>query len=102
MTRPPAGGAGSGRRFERAREVLWRYTADGVVLLPLQTSDPFVLEGAGAALWQVLREPHTLATAAEVLSDQFDVPLDEVLATMPRVMNELVERGAVTASGRDR
>jgi len=84
------------QRYERARGVLWRYTADGVVLLPLAASEPFVLEGAGAALWEVLREPQTIATAAAALSDRFRVPCEEILSTVPPVLGELENRGAVT------
>jgi hypothetical protein len=86
-------------RFRRAPDVLWRYTAEGVVLLPLKATEPFVLEGAGAALWEVLREPQTLQAAAATLSRRFSVPTEEVLSTVPAVLSELTDRGAVTDAG---
>ncbi|HEX5532289.1 MAG TPA: PqqD family protein [Actinomycetales bacterium] len=98
-THSARGGADGDHRFGRARDVLWRYTAEGVVLLPLKASEPFVLEGAGAALWEVLREPQTVQAAAKRLSQRFSVPPEEVLSTVPAVLTELADRGAVTDLG---
>jgi hypothetical protein len=70
-----------------------------VLLLPLGASQPFVLEGAGAALWEELREPQTAQAAASRLSQRFSVPPEEVLSTVPAVLMELTDRGAVTDLG---
>lgn len=87
-------GAGTAQ-FRRASRVLWRYTADGVTVLPLEAAEPFVLNGAGAALWESLREARSLEDAVTTLSARFDVPPTQVMESVRPIVEELVDRGAV-------
>lgn len=99
MTADPAGTAAFAARaateWERSAEVLWRRTAVGVVVLPVDGSAAVSLEGFHAALWEAMLRPMTV----EALTDQLAAFLPDDAAAADRATAEavrsLVAAGAV-------
>ena len=85
-------------RYQRAEAVLWRRSADAVVVLPLDSGEVFTLHGSGSALWEVLARARTLDEAARQLGATFDRPVDNIAAEIAPVLRELARRRAVTES----
>ncbi len=56
---------------------------------------PLVVEGSGAALWDALVEPRTLAEVAEHLAASFDVDREVIARDIEPVLVFLVEHDAV-------
>lgn len=76
-------------RWCRRSEVLWRRSADRVLILTPTNDELLLLEGIGAAVWLLLERPATLDELAEILIAS-DGPisarseLEEFLATLVR------------------
>jgi len=85
-------------RWERSVEVLWRRTASGVVVLPIDSSAAVSLEGLRAALWEALVRPVSI----ESLVDPLAAFLPDGGAAATRALGEavrfLVAAGAVRES----
>ncbi len=83
-------------RFVRAPDVLWRQSADVVLIRTL--SDPTVIElgGTGVLLWLALVEPVTARELAAELAEVLGAPADVVTADVHRALADLVHRGFVT------
>lgn len=82
--------------LRRVRRILWRYTAEGVTVLPLDAAEPFTLTGPGAALWGALRIPQTVESASRTLAEQYGVSHETAAATVGPLLDQLVELGALT------
>jgi len=82
-------------RWERSVEVLWRRTAQGVVVLPNDSGTVSTLEGLHAALWLALARPMSL----DVLADHLAEHLEDDPGARRRAVGEavrfLVATGAV-------
>jgi len=88
-------------QLRRVHRILWRYTADGVTVLPLDADAPFTLTGPGATLWGALRNPQTADTAAQTLAETYGVPVETAAAEVRPLLDQLVELGAVTVEDVD-
>ena len=86
-------------RYVRAASVLWRRTADRVILLVPPSDELFSLSGTGCSLWDCLSEPTTITAIASELAQQYAVSSEQAEADIAPVLSELVERGAVTRAG---
>lgn len=82
----------------RSQRVLWRSVADGVIVLPVDAAEPFLLMGSGAVLWDILVAPVTTEEAAAALAQQFGIPPELAEEDMRPCLRDLVERGAVTGA----
>ena len=82
-------------RYVRSERVLWRRTADGVVVLPVDHGELFDLTGSGLAVWDLLATPHTVTEAAAELLERYEGVRDQVAADLERVLDELLRRRAV-------
>lgn len=89
-------------RWRRRADVLWRRAVDAVVLLPVGADDPVLLPASGAAVWELLEQPATLAELVQALGEVYaadDVEAD-VAADVAALLDQLVALGAVeTAPG---
>ena len=81
--------------YRRSPQALWRGSSSRVVLLGPSDPDPFVVTGAGAALWDLLESPVTLGSAATLLASRYDVEEEMVSGTLAPLLDELVERQVV-------
>lgn len=54
--------------WERSPEALWRRTATGVAVLPLETGAALVVTGLAAALWEGIARPMTTETLVDLLA----------------------------------
>lgn len=98
MTAGPAPVVAETNRWERSAEVLWRRTASGVVVLPIDSGAASTLEGLHSALWLALARPMSPDVLVEQLADH----LEDDPAARRRVVAEairfLVAMGAVRES----
>lgn len=85
------------QRVRRAG-VLWRHTADKVLIRRRGRDDLVVLAGTGAELWDALAEPATVADLAAVLAARHDAAVDVVAADIAAALAELVAADVVDAS----
>jgi coenzyme PQQ synthesis protein D (PqqD) len=85
--------------YRRGPEVLWRNSADRVVLLPPKAANPISVDGPGQALWILLEEPQS-ADALEIsLARQYAVDRAVVSEALVPLLDELVEAGAIEPVG---
>lgn len=83
------------RLWQRDVQVLWRRSGQRMVLLTPEGREPIVLEGVGAAVWQLLAEPASTAELVEVLAEHFDVPSTMVEQDLPDFLEALRDHGAI-------
>lgn len=96
------GGAGPAStataRWERSVEVLWRRTASGVVVLPIDSSAAVTLEGLHAALWEALVRPVTVEGLIDPLAAFLPDDPTTAARTLSEAIRHLVATGAVRES----
>jgi hypothetical protein len=83
------------RRWARADGVLWREVATGVLLLAPNATEPLLLSGSGAAVWQVLAHPVGEDELVQVLADAFGVGPDVVGSDVRPLLCDLADRDIV-------
>jgi hypothetical protein len=84
-----------GGRWVRRPDVLWRWVLDGVALLPPSADDPFVITGAGAALWELLEEPCSTDELVAELAALYQTDAPTVSAAVRPLLAELADRGGL-------
>lgn len=86
-------------RWVRAPDALWRRLPRSAVLLARHGEEPLTTNLTGAALWDVLAEPHTVDEAARILAGTFGADPARVVRDIAPVIAELAERGLLVAVG---
>jgi hypothetical protein len=66
-----------------------------VVILNLTDEQYYGLEGVGALLWEMIREPRTVATVRDAITDTFEVDGATAEADLLGLLAELEARGLV-------
>jgi hypothetical protein len=82
-------------RFQRDEATLSRRTIDGVVLLAPSASEPLVLEGAAAAMWELLATPMTVAGLVRELAGTYGVDGATITDDVDRTVTTLSGAGAL-------
>lgn len=72
---------------------------DEVVILSLERSMYFGLQGAGVQIWQALGQPKSLAELCAVVTEAFDVTADDCEGDVRQVLSSLQDEGLVVATG---
>jgi len=85
----------------RRADVLWRRTADRVVILVPGTDEFVTLTATGCDLWAALEEPGGLRELAERLAAAYGAPVERIAADIAPVIEELQRCGAVGVTGRE-
>lgn len=83
----------------RSERVLSRTVGDGVMLLPVDAPEPFLLMGSAAVLWDILTAPVTANEAACALAAQFGITPELAEQDIGPCLRDLAERGAVRQAG---
>lgn len=86
--------------WRRGTDVLWRRSLDAVILLPAEADEPVTLPGTGAAVWDLLAEPATLAQLVADLVAIYDGDPSTVAADVTDLLAELESIGAVRSGDR--
>jgi hypothetical protein len=81
--------------YTHAPDVIYRSFGPTVMVRVASSRGLLRLDGAGAALWTTLQSPRTLTASAESLAEMFEAPGDEVRQDIGRLVEELVELGAL-------
>jgi hypothetical protein len=81
--------------YRRPPSVLWRNSADRVVILPPRSGHPVTIDGPGQALWSLLAEPQSVASMINALAVQYAVDQAVVAEALDPLLAELVELGAL-------
>jgi len=85
--------------WRRRDDVLWRRSLDAVILMPVGAEEPVTLPGTGAAVWDLLEEPATLAELVAILADAYDdADPAAVDHDVRALLAELERLGAVAAA----
>jgi hypothetical protein len=70
-----------------------------VLLLPAAEGELVSLTGTGVTLWELLAEPVELAELSAILSQAYATRPDVIATDIQPVLDELVRRGLIEASG---
>jgi Coenzyme PQQ synthesis protein D (PqqD) len=81
--------------YRRRSDVLWRRSLDSVVCLPPDASEPVTLGGTGPEVWDLLRQPHSLAEFAAELADRHGADVDVVARDVEPVLERLAALGLI-------
>jgi hypothetical protein len=81
--------------YQRAPDVLWRRTADRVLLAPPGEGEMVSLSGTGVALWELLAEPSDLDRLATRLAVAYRADEHVVAMDVLPVLRDLARRGFV-------
>jgi len=81
--------------FVRGDTVLWRRTADRVLVLPPEAAAPTVLTGTSVALWDLLVRPRAIADVVARLAEQYASSTERVRADVEPALDELCARGVL-------
>lgn len=84
--------------WRHGEHVFSRSTPRSAVVLPRTTDDPFVLQGAAAAVWEALVEPGTDEQLVDRVAARFGVSCDDVRAVVVATRGELDVRGVIVAT----
>ena len=63
------------------------------VILGLNDSIYYGLEGSGARIWQIVQQPATLASIADTMCGEFDVEREVAMRDLMTLAGTLLERG---------
>ena len=85
----------SATRWRRRVDVLQRRVADTWVLLAVDGDEPLLLEGTGAAVWELLEEPRELSTLVEAFADATDGSPDTIRDDLTTFLTDLEASGLV-------
>jgi hypothetical protein len=77
----------------RADRVSFTRAGDSIVLLDPGGGTYFSLSDVGAEIWELCDGRHTLREIAEHLAEDYDAPLDEILADARELVDELTGAG---------
>jgi len=77
-------------------QVMSRLVGDETVLLDLASGIYFGLDGVGMKIWESVAEGQTLAQAAAVIVDEYDVEEAQAQADVLEFAGNLVERGLLS------
>lgn len=81
--------------YGHAPEVCCRRFGSTVMLRVRSGAGLLRLDGPAAALWASLQTPDTLAGSARSLAEAFQAPYEQVRQEVARLVDELVELGAL-------
>lgn len=84
-----------GSAWQRHPRALWRRSFDRVLILPDGRDDLLLLEGVGAAIWQLLERPATTEDLVEPLAAHYGQDPDVVGHELGAFLAELAATGAV-------
>jgi len=79
--------------------VLWRSLPVGVIVLPRNGTEPFVLTGTGPDLWVLLDQPRTLGELADELARRYDTPAAVIEVDLLPTLASLEDRAVVECQG---
>lgn len=80
------------RRYEPARDVLYRELDDEAILLHLESGEYYGLDGTGPHLWRLLAARRSVDEVVAVLLAEYDVPEDRLRRDLDELIGELVSR----------
>ena len=86
------------RRWQRSTDVVWRQTADRVLLLHVDAPEPVVVAGPGPLLWDLLKDPASLEDLAAGLSEAYKMPAERIAWDIEPVLAELTRQGLVRSA----
>jgi len=89
------------RKLRCADAVHSRLFDEEVVILDLAKGDYFALDQIGARLWSGLEAGRTIEQVAREIADEYDVAVEEALADLTTLGNELVWRGLMVYDDRE-
>jgi hypothetical protein len=65
------------------------------ILINVASGMYYSMDNAGAVVWELIQEGHSLAQISECIAARYDAPLETVRADIERLGDELLERNIV-------
>jgi len=78
-----------------AREQVSAEVEGGAVILNLADGVYYGLDGVGARVWEMLREPRPLAQVRDAVTAEYEVDAETAWNDLERLLGDLLERGLV-------
>jgi hypothetical protein len=79
--------------------VRWRDVAGTIVIMDLDNSAFYAVEGSIATIWPRIVEGVVIDELVDELALEYDAPPDEIMADICELVAQLVARGAVDIEG---
>jgi len=76
----------------REDEVVWQDVDDDLVVLDLRSSTYFKLNGTGALLWDLLREPTSQQDLVEALMSKYGIDEDRATSDVDAFIDSLTQK----------
>ncbi len=73
---------------------------DGAVLLDLDTKYYYNLNETGLRIWQFMEESQNLTAIADKLSNEYEVDLERVRASVLKLVEDLENEGLIMSKGK--
>ena len=86
------------KRWVRAPDALWRWTAGGAAVLPADAEEPILLNGPASALWILLEEPCGIDDICAELKALFEGIPESYAAEVSAMLDRLTGMHAVTVT----
>lgn len=83
------------RAYRKNPSVACTELDDGAVLLHLDTKYYFNLNETGLRIWQMMEEDKISAEIAEKLAGEYEVDVDQAMASVVRLLGELEKEGLI-------
>lgn len=77
-------------------DVLHQELGGETVLLNLANENYFGLDEVGTRVWQVLGETHSASDVVSRLTEEYDVPTEQLRADVSRLISDLAAAGLVS------
>jgi hypothetical protein len=87
--------ASSAPPYRRTSDVIEAEVGGEVVLLHTQNWQYFEFDSVGAAIWALLKEPHSLDSLVGALTERFEVDQARCTEETKAFLDEMIEQGLV-------
>ena len=84
-----------GDKLQKRKEVAWRLIEGEAVVMTPAESMMYTLNETGTRIWELMTPKRTLQDLSEVLSEEFDVPQDKIVADVLWFSECLYKKGLV-------
>ncbi|MCP4372843.1 MAG: PqqD family protein [Deltaproteobacteria bacterium] len=89
------------KKYKVSEDVVAREIEDEIVIVPIiagigsMDDDLYTLNSTGKAFWRLIDGQRSLGQIGKCLADEYEAPLDEILAQIQELVFTLCEKGII-------
>jgi len=93
-------------QFERRRyitnpNVVAQHVSGALIVLQVESGQYYSLDGIGERIWELVAQGQTLGAVAQILSAEYDAPLEQILQDVEELIEELSHERLLLAAPAD-